>query len=39
MMSGATHADGDLYPPPNGDGAVNIQDLSALLAQYGDDCN
>ena len=39
MTSGATRADGDLYPPPNGDGAVSLEDLGALLAQYGNDCN
>ena len=38
-MTGATHDDGDIYPPPDGDGTVNLNDLSALLAQYGDDCN
>lgn len=38
-LTGATHDDGDLYPPPDGDGVVDLNDLSELLGQYGDDCN
>jgi hypothetical protein len=30
---------GDVNPPPNGDGDVDLSDLALLLAQYGDDCN
>jgi hypothetical protein len=37
--SGATRMMGDVNPPPNGDGDVDLSDLALLLAQYGDDCN
>jgi len=36
--SGAAHGDGDV-DPVDGDGDVDLADLAALLAQYGDDCN
>lgn len=39
MATGATHDDGDIEPPPDGDGDVDLGDLAALLAQYNDDCN
>ncbi|GAF85580.1 unnamed protein product, partial [marine sediment metagenome] len=39
MTSCVSREHGDIYPPPDGDGAVNLQDLAELLAQYGDDCN
>ena len=42
ITAGATLLDGDVYPPDPffpGDGAVNLQDLSEMLGQYGDDCN
>jgi hypothetical protein len=38
VTNGATHDDGDIYPP-GGDGAVSLEDLGTLLAQYDDDCN
>lgn len=38
MTTGATWADGDVYPPDSGDGAVNQSDLAELLAHYGDTC-
>jgi hypothetical protein len=39
ITTGATPDQGDIDPPPDGDGDVDIGDLAALLAQYGDDCN
>lgn len=38
VTSGATFADGDIYPP-GGDGAVNLGDLSLMISLFGQDCS
>lgn len=37
-VAGKTRLEGDIYPAPLGDGNVDLQDLGAILADYGSDC-
>jgi hypothetical protein len=39
IMSGATREDGDIWPIGEGDGAVDVGDLGAMVGQYLDNCN
>ncbi len=37
-VGGKTRVQGDIYPSPLGDGIVDLQDLGAILSDYGSDC-